>query len=191
MKNRRTKILVTTLIIIAIISLVLRILTPPQKIVPQPDPIQPVWNGFRLNITKASDVEKLLGKPTSTEKIELGEYYNYPSAYEVLPQQVLIRDGVVALIKQRIAPDAPNYQSLVNSLGKEDFIQYTPFGGEIYPLYVYPSKGLALARDESGDALEIWFFSPTTAEDFKNTFGKENFDTPSEQEPEGIYNPNE
>lgn len=175
MKNKNTRLFVILLVVVLIFSLIFRILTPVRKVPPQPNPNQPVWNNLKLNYTTEAEVIKKVGTPIAVSDTKMGKYLDYKSDYKTLPQQVLIKDGVVNLVKQRInVNDKTNFNPLISILGKEDSIQYTSSLGDAFPLYIYASQGIALAKNSYGNVFEIWYFSPMTLDEFMKTFGAEN-----------------
>lgn len=170
------RVYIGILVVVLIVSIFLRYLT--SRLPQIPKPLE-TWNDLLPERTTVDEVVSKLGQPISIEKVNEFDSYNYQSSYPDFPTQVYILDNTVRLAKQRIPPEKiGEYNDLIMRLGKEDLVQYVDIG-DAFPLYVYLSKGMALAKTDSGDVFEIWYFKPMTLEEFLSTIGKENRLEPS------------
>lgn len=119
--------------------------------------------------TTKQDVTSKMGEPlkdlTATDS---GTLY-YKSSVTTLNNHIIIRDGTVALIKEIVSfKDTKKVSDIVKIYGLS---QYSLFGADSVggsKLYIYPDKGIAYIGKPKFDTLsEIWYFSPTTIEDFR------------------------
>lgn len=113
--------------------------------------------------TNIKKLNSLLGNPLKTEN----STYYYPSINPKRPHLVEVSQDKVALVREQvIAKEKGQMKDYVESLGQPDAILY----GEhefAAPGHFWGKRGLLVfGNDNSGIILEIWYFEPSTLEDF-------------------------
>lgn len=168
-RNRPTKILIITLVLVALASVVLRLITPAQQT--KFDQTLPMLNKVIPGSTTAKELLTLQGNPKQILTNDRGfTNYQYESSYTNLPTQVLITNDRVTATIQRVSPEnANNYEEVYRKLGKPDLRVYGDFG-ITFPIDIFLAKGIGIARSHNGFVSEIWRFLPTDAESFLSNF---------------------
>lgn len=157
------------LLLLLLLALVFRILTSQLPTASQP---VTTWNGIIPGKTTLDEIRAKLGQESGRRQVDGQTIIEYKSAYPDFPNDIYTTDNVAGLVRQRIPPDKSNtYSDFLSSLGKEDLIVYTSEFEELFPLYVFLKKGIAVGVGPNGILMEIWYFAPTTQEDFLSKYG--------------------
>jgi len=142
------------------------------------------WKGITPNISTKNELEKNLGQPINLEKKEEQTILYYPSENEDWPAEIYVsnKNNKVELIKNLNPFSNENYQYFINKFGPPNKELFGPHQGAGFSVFVFLDKGVAIVSNpESGIVLEVWYFSPTTLENFLKFFGKELTLTPTER----------
>ncbi|OGM56205.1 hypothetical protein A3E46_00695 [Candidatus Woesebacteria bacterium RIFCSPHIGHO2_12_FULL_46_16] len=117
------------------------------------------------------DVLKNLGQPLNDEASEL---LNFKSNNPNLPHQAVVPEDTVVFIREIItAKDKKTTEDITSQYGNAPYTLYGPASVNGFNLYVYPDKGIAyIGHVEESILLEIWYFQPTTIEDFQTRWAK-------------------
>lgn len=117
------------------------------------------------------DVLAALGKPLNDEMSDL---LNFKSSNPNLPHQVAVSVDTVVFIREIItAKDKKNTENITSQYGNAPYTLYGPSSVNGFNLYVYPDKGIAyVGHVKDPILLEIWYFQPTTIEDFQVRWAK-------------------
>jgi len=140
------------------------------------------WKQITPQISTQKDLEKKLGPPLETQKEKEYIVYFYPSEVENWPTKIYIseKDKKVSLVKLFFPKE--NFQNLLNQLGPPDKQLFGPHEGAGLSVFVLSKKGVAaIANQESGIILELWYFPPTTLENFIALYGEGLKTSPSQK----------
>lgn len=148
---------------------------------PPPEPYQKnllediVRKSFSLE-----DIENNLGQPIKTEIENNQKVFYYHSHLENWPIKVYVsqKDQKVTLIKE-FFPQNKSYQDFLAKLGPPEKELFGPFSQIGFSVFVFPKKGIALvANTQENLVFEIWYFSPTTIENFVKKYEKDLNESP-------------
>lgn len=151
------------------------LLTKTQKVSPSPTPApqRATFRDITPGISNEADLSKMLGTPlksTTNNGITTDEY---KSTSPVRNSIGIIENGKVSLIRQIVgSSENITADSITNIYGKAPEILYNKAPNSVFRLYVYPSNGIAYLGHSDGTLLEIWYFVPTTIEDFISKWGQ-------------------
>ncbi len=122
-------------------------------------------------VSSLDQANKEFGDPVNKEVSGNMTVYDYKSSNENRFNQATVENGKVVFIKQVVnSEDNITTDNLTNKFGKATFILYPKTNTATFDLYVYPDKGLAYLGHIGGTVLEVWYFKPTTLEDFQKTW---------------------
>lgn len=125
------------------------------------------WQNITPGQTTAKDLENTLGEPI---KIQNNSHY-YATTNQNRPAQVLVDNNTVKLIKEPvIGNEKGTLQNYIDQLGQPEKIFY---GQDQYaaPGYFWGQKGIMVFGNPiSGVILEIWYFPPTEASLFSESY---------------------
>lgn len=133
------------------------------------------YNDLTLGSSSRNDVVREIGNPqkeTTSNNVTTIEYATKNPNFN---DQFMIDGEKLNFIKKIITIDNPIRTSdMEKKYGSEEKILYGPGSGVGLYLYCYPSIGIAyLGHKKSGYMTEIWYFTPTTYENFKEKFAKD------------------
>lgn len=127
-----------------------------------------------------NDLVALLGEPKDKTDTSTGTVYKYSSNSEVRTNDFLITNGTVSLIKEIVT--TAKEKSLQDINTKYGTATYTLYGQDAvsgFNLYVIPDKGIAyVANLINNTLLEIWYFKPTTYQNFVSLYAQDYQKTP-------------
>jgi hypothetical protein len=174
-KNNKYKILVG-LIIIGIIVYEQLIKSSSSTNVPIPKE-QAKYQDLAPGTSTRSDVINKLGEPASQTTNTL----NYKSSAAVKTNDVIMQGDTVKLIKEVVTlEDNKNVSDIKDQYGEPEYMLYGPRQEASFYLYIYPEKGIAyIGSEDQTTLLEIWYFAPTTIEQFKVSIAPDYSNTPS------------
>ncbi len=143
----------------------------PTQAPPQTQQVE-VYKGVIPGKTTAKDLSAIFGAPDPKESDFANNTLVYPRKEGGPPDEAIMDDNqTLALMKERSL--SGNLNDYVNKYGtpeKEYFGEHATTG---YKTYVWATKGLAVvAGSADGIIYEVWYFAPTTLEDFKLKFGQ-------------------
>jgi hypothetical protein len=146
----------------------------PRNILPSQTISPAGFVGIKPGETTKSDVVNSLGKASTEVKIPGGTIDDFKSASVNRTHEITFDSkNIVQIAKQVItAQDKKSPIDIQNTYGQPQNVLYGPDFVNGVNLYVYPEKGAAmLANVRSNTLFEIWYFSPTTLENFIKNFG--------------------
>lgn len=137
------------------------------------NPNQVIFKNITPGLSDQKDLEKNLGKPSDV-KIDGNEIINlYKVDKDLRMDSAIISNNKVIFIKQIVSPENPvKADQFTQKYGKSTEILYENSPNSVFSLYTYPQNGFAFLGAEDGTLLEIWYFIPTTFENFKKTWGQ-------------------
>jgi hypothetical protein len=171
-KNKKI-ITLSALAILCIISIVFIVaLVSKNNSLPQPTTsasITASWNGLTPGVSSQEDVTNKLGKP----KVVDGNTFSFNSQNPNNDNQVVFEKGTANFFKEYVVPSEKRTSDEITSkYGVAQNILYGPDSVNGFYLFVYPSNGIAyIGSPNTKDVLEIWYFKPTTIDDFINQWG--------------------
>jgi hypothetical protein len=174
-KNKKTKIIFLFVAFVVLIAgyVVYRLMTKPKTTTSPPTTTnkqQGAYNDLLPGESALSDVEKALGKPLSEQEINNLQKLEFKSVSETRNNEAIIKDQKLAFFKEMVYSNK-TAEDITKQYGVTDNILYGPDAYNGYNLYVYPENGIAyLGNPVTRDLLEIWYFSPTTLDDFKQNW---------------------
>lgn len=131
-------------------------------------------------LSSEADLKKSLGTPLKTTTSELGIIDEYKSTSELRHHIATIKNEKVVFFKEIVsAKDETTSTNVTNIYGVAPNILYSKSPNSTFNLYVYPSNGIAYLGHSDGTLLEIWYFEPTTIDNFINLWGKDYLTSPS------------
>lgn len=163
------------LILLLGVFLVVAFLLLRARIAPTPPTASPsVGASYKTLVPGSSsrdDALTNLGKPLNDEASEL---LNFKSNNPNLPHQVTVPNDTVLFIREIVtAKDKKTTEEITSQYGNAPYVFYGPASVNGFNLYVYPDKGVAyIGHVEEPIVLEIWYFQPTTIEDFQTRWAK-------------------
>lgn len=133
--------------------------------------------------TSIEKINELLGKPLDSTKSGDLDVFNYKSENQYRTHKVYSKDGLTELIIEEIVNENKTANDVRKIYGIAPEILYEKTLTSVFNLYVYPSNGIAYLGHEDGGVLEIWYFVPTTIEDFITKWGSDYSKEPSKEIP--------
>jgi hypothetical protein len=108
----------------------------------------------------------------------------YESTNPNLSNEINLTEDRVTLIKEIVSPsDNKTTEDVTTVYGESPHVLYGPDSTFGFYLYIYPDKGIAyLGHFDEPVLLEIWYFPPTTYNNFKNTWAKQYSETLNPQQ---------
>jgi len=138
------------------------------------------WQGITPGTTTTEDLKKQLGEPLKTTQINGKNVYLYPSDTENWENEVTVTDEQkVETIKRYFPSKEENYTSFINQYGPYDYEFFGPSYQAGFSVFVFLNKGVVVVANKESDlVLEVWYFQPTTLEEFLSLLGKDLSQTP-------------
>lgn len=160
------------LVLLAIISVgyIFSMTQQNSKPIPTPKALNvPDWNMVIPGTSTEQEVVNTLGTP----KGKVGDVSNYPSRNLAIDSQIYYQKEVVGLIKETVGySEKRNIDEISSKYGVAPNMLYGPDAVNGYFLFVYPTNGIAyLGNPNTKSLLEVWYFQPTTIDDFLNKWG--------------------
>lgn len=128
-----------------------------------------VWNNFQPGKTTKKDVVNKLGDPETETKTDGGSLDAFSSESPVRLHQVLFDSQNVSQLFKKIitAGDTATPKDIIQIYGDASNILYGADSINGIYLYVYSDKGIAyLGNNQSNTLFEIWYFAPTSLDNF-------------------------
>lgn len=178
--KKHSWVIILILVVLAIIGD--NIITSRQKPSPTPTPIAQVatFKNITPGISTESDLNKIWGTPTRTT-INGPQTIDTYKGVGFKDQTAVIEGGKVKLIRQVIAStDTTKASTITDVYGPAPYILYSKFPNYVFRLFVYPSNGIAYLGATNGTLSEIWYFVPTTIDNFASLWATDySFSTPA------------
>lgn len=129
------------------------------------------WSEILPGKSTKEDVVKKLGEPISTTENSL----LYKSTSATRNNQITLNANQVELVKQMVTPqDKITTQTLIQKYGIGTNVLYGPDSPNGINLFVYVNRGFAyLGNPITESVIEIWYYPPTTLENFNNKYAQE------------------
>src|SRR4030042_549732 len=176
MKTRNKKILLP-LFIISLISIgyIIYISLPKGNIPKKTTPIPKTgasYNNLTPGVSTTSDITKTMGNPVKENQNGLDTTLEYKSNNPNFNNEFNVRSGVLYFVKQQvIKADQISITDINKKYGSYEYVLYGPLSTSGFNLYIFPNKGVSYIGNQfSSIIFEIWYFPPTTIEDFKTKY---------------------
>lgn len=166
-------------IVAILVTLIFVIVRRPPKSPALPPALPPSalqWKNIKVGQDDKSQVAAKLGQPLSTKNLEGNkEVSTYQSNNQYWPHEVEYVNGITTLVKQRqLQSKKFELFEYAKKYGQPEKIVPTNDSGFGIDLYIYAKNGFALkAHRVEGTIFEIWYFQPTTLEDFLQKYSQE------------------
>lgn len=138
------------------------------------------WGEIVPGQTTRDELKDALGEPLRQGIKEGYDLYFYPSESKFWPHEVVISQEKVVFVKEQVTdPLKKNLKDYTQEYGQPDQVFYNTLSRVGFAVHVFLSRGLAVtANPGDGTILEIWYFPPTTSQEFLKTWGKNLSKTP-------------
>lgn len=134
--------------------------------------------------TTSDRVNDLLGFPVSSTVSGEITTSDFKSSNQYRTHQVELINGGVVFVKEVVNPgDSRSSEDIRKTYGDAPQVLFEKSQQSPFLLYVYPNNGLAYIGHQDGTMLEIWYFVPTTIEDFMSKWAKDYSKEPSKNLP--------
>lgn len=139
---------------------------------PSPSPVGASYKELAPGASTRADLERVLGPVI--DQTEEGLLL-FKSTNPNLPHEVVMSEDTVAFIKEAVtAQDKKTSDEITQKYGAAPYVLYGPGSMSGFNLYVYPDKGIAyLGHSKEAVLLEVWYFQPTSIDNFKSRWAKE------------------
>ncbi len=154
--------------ITAILVIINSFIPKPPEVVPTPrtDKIA-TYKTITPGASTREDVNELLGTPLKETKLDGKTLSEYKTVNQFINHQIITENDIVGLVKEAINIEDNKNSDVVTSIyGPAPYILYEQVPESVFNLYVYPQNGIAYLGHEDGTILEVWYFSPTSLENF-------------------------
>lgn len=161
------------LLLLLLVTIFLRFLTP-EGVTNKPSEQLNTLHSITPGVSSYQDVVKQFGQPIRESQIENGgKKMDYVSAFPAFPTEVALQNDTVSLTIERPGQGSLSVDDVLITQSAAEKVLYTKELGDVFPLYVYASQGIAIAKNLDGTIFEIWRFSPMTISEFLLTIGKD------------------
>lgn len=158
------------------------ILKGPSQPTPSPSPASSniaTFGSLKPGTSTTNDVTGVLGRPIDTKNENGQTISEYKSTNQYRFNQVTFTNGTATLIKEIVnSNDNKNVSSITSIYGTAQNILYEKLPSSVFNLYVYPQNGIAYLGAVDGTLKEIWYFQPTTIDNFITDWGQDFSKTP-------------
>lgn len=137
-------------------------------------PIGPSYNSLTPGESTKEQIIGKLGEPVGETKIGIYDVLQFDSPTTERPDEVYFEEGQTKLIKEIITYKSERkIENIKETYGNASLVLYgedAPFG---FYLFVYPEAGIAyIGNQNSGDLLEVWYFTPVASQEFIKNWGQ-------------------
>lgn len=133
--------------------------------------------------TGITRINEILGKPIESTISGTLTISDYKSTNQYRNHKVYSKDGLAELVVEEIINKSKTSSDIQKIYGIAPESLYSKSPSSAFKLYVYPDKGIAYLGHVDGTLLEIWYFVPTTIEDFTTKWGSGYLKEPSKVVP--------
>ena len=157
----------------------------PIQEIPISSPVSGVVNFDEIIPGKTSleRINELLGKPLSSTTSGDLNISDYKSTNKYRNHKVYSKDGLAELVVEEIINRSKTTKDIQKIYGIAPESLYSKSPTSAFKLYVYPTNGIAYLGHQDGTILEIWYFVPTTIDDFISKWGSDYSKEPSKEVP--------
>jgi len=128
--------------------------------------------------TSKESVMSIIGDPLDQNQNNNQTTYTFTSPVEARPHEAVFEGSELLLFKETVNLNK-TAKDIKDKFGDAPNMLYrsTVAGG--FALYIYPDRGVAYLGDTSGKNIitEIWYFKPTTFENFKTKWAPDFYDS--------------
>ncbi len=129
--------------------------------------------------TSIERINELLGNPLNSTISGDLKISSYKSTNKYRNHKVYSKDGLAELVVEEVINKSKIAKDIQKEYGVAPEILYSESPTSAFKLYVYPDKGIAYLGHQDGTILEIWYFVPTTIDDFISKWGSDYLKEPS------------
>ncbi|QQG41900.1 MAG: hypothetical protein HYV90_01145 [Candidatus Woesebacteria bacterium] len=141
---------------------------------PTPTPRSSSYKNIVPGVSTEEELNKILGTPLKTTINGTEKTDEYKATTGLRRHIAIIQRGKVVFIKEVVTTkDTSKASDIIAVYGTAPNILYSKYPNATFDLYVYPANGIAYLGHKDGGLLEIWYFQPTTLDDFSSTWGKD------------------
>ncbi len=172
-QNKKWLVFVALLGVLLILSFFF--LAKPSPVPPPPQSNEGLtYNSLTPGVSTKSDVLNTLGNPQEEAQSEGSTLLTFETDNTSRPIEIYIQNDSVQLIKEVIPFDDERRSDTIRKrYGNADLVMYGEGAVADFYLFVYLKQGIAyIGNTNSGNLLEIWYFSPTNETTFVNTWAK-------------------
>jgi hypothetical protein len=146
------------------------------------------YKAISPGLTAKDDVVSILGDPLNQSESEGLTTYQFTSSVEARPHEATFKEEELTIFKEVVNLNK-TATDITTKYGEATNILYQSQVAGGFALYIYPDKGIAYLGDTSGKDIvtEIWYFQPTTIEEFKTNWAADYYDSLSTEEPPEGY----
>lgn len=167
-------ILIGLATVLFVVNKILETKQPPSIV---PTPVSTNTANYRSifpGTSKLDEVNNLLGFPLSESKEDEKLISEYQSNNLYRNHVVIFESNIVALVKEKIiSSDEKTESSITSEYGIAPYVLYSQDPSAVFNLYVYSDNGIAYKGANDGTLLEVWYFKPTTIDEFISKWGEE------------------
>lgn len=125
------------------------------------------------------DVTSVWGRPVTSETSNGQTVSDYRSTNQYRFHQVIYTNGTAKLLKEIVnSNDNINSDYITGTYGTTKYKLYEKYPHSSFNLYVYPTNGIAYLGHVDGTVKEIWYFEPTTFDNFVSLWAQDFSTTP-------------
>lgn len=174
-RSKTKKIIIVGGIIIAfVVFFLLFIIGRREQTAPSPTPAARGvdYKGLVPGVSIKDDVIGTLGEPVDERESGERTIASFESTSPTRNHEAFFTENTLSVLKRIVSVnDDLTAQELISEYGETQHILYGPGATSGFNLYVYPDKGIAFIGNIEGDiVLEVWYFQPTTFENFKEVY---------------------
>lgn len=170
-------------VLAAVLYVAKLIIVPTQtKISSSPTPSSQVasFRSITPGVSTETDLKTLLGTPIKTTVDKNQNIDEFKSTSELRRHIAIVQSGKVIFFKEIVsAYDKTTAKDIINIYSVAPNILFNKLPNSTFNLYVYPSNGIAYIGHIDGTLLEIWYFQPTTIDDFTSKWGQDYSTSPN------------
>lgn len=139
---------------------------------PSATPGAATYKSLIPGVSTSNQVSTVLGIPIDTKTTSNQTVSEYSSTNKNRFHEVTFTNGVTALIKE-VVNSNDNVEStyITDIYGVAPYILYNKIDNNPFNLYIYPQYGISYLGGGDDTVLEIWYFQPTTIDDFTKNWG--------------------
>ncbi len=157
--------------------------TPSTSATPAPDTKTARFGSLVPGTSSQTDVNGVLGRPVSTKQQGTMTVSEFRSSNQYRFHEVIFQNGTAVLIKQIInSNDNLDSSFVTNQFGSAPFKLYENLSNSSFSLYIYPQNGIAYLGHTDGTLKEIWYFEPSSFEDFNSKWASDFSQKPPEED---------
>lgn len=176
MKKHLLTVLIIFFILVSAITIIIFVRSRSKPIVQSGTTTGAGYKSLVPGVSTKQDAIKILGTPLNDPS---SDTLTFRSNNPNIPNKVVADTDKVVLIKEIVtAKDNKTTNDITDKYGAASYTLYGPDSINGFNLYVYPDKGIAyLGHIKEPIVLEIWYFQPTSTEDFKTRWATEYSET--------------